>query len=136
MSGPGVRPRRTLSVLAYAIGALALIVAVICPVILHQRQNAWNDSALRSQCHNLAALPSAALFGGLQIAFALIAATAFLIAWRGTRGEDVARWLIPLTAGLVVLAALIALYGALIVVDAPTSPYQGVDGSGLPCGSG
>ncbi|MGC4961703.1 hypothetical protein [Gordonia sp. DT101] len=136
MSGSEMRATRNPSWIAASIGLVTLVVASACPVILQLRRDDWVRDAIRTQCRDLAALPPAAVFGGLQITFALIAAAAFAMSWRRVRTDGGRSRLVPILAVLVFVGVAVAIYGALIVIDAPTSPYSGVDGSGLPCGSG
>ncbi|NDZ93651.1 hypothetical protein G3I13_24110 [Streptomyces sp. SID6673] len=132
----GVRTHRNQGWSACAMGVVALLVSVASPAILQMRNDAWVDDALRTRCRDLAELPPATLFGALQITFAVIAAIAFVVSWRRARPAGAPTLLIAIAAVLFVVAVLVIVYGALIVVDAPTSPFEGVDGSGVPCGSG
>ncbi|MDL9947996.1 hypothetical protein QSJ19_20895 [Gordonia sp. ABSL11-1] len=112
-------------------GLLTLGLSIACPVILQVRRDAWNEQTIESGCEHLTPLPSAALFGGVQVILALISVVALTVYIRRSHS-----WATVIVAGVLVAALLTSAYGAMIILDAPTDPHDGVDGSGLPCGSG
>ncbi|ROZ85801.1 hypothetical protein EEB19_24675 [Gordonia sp. OPL2] len=118
------------------LGILAAALAVVAPVVLRVRQDRWTAHAVQTSCKDLPAIPSPVLFGGLQAALALIAVASFAISIRQLARRRTGGVAVIAASTLLVGAVIVGATGALTMVDAPTSPTQGVDGSGIPCGSG
>ena len=118
---------------AAATALISIAAALASIVVLQHERDIWVEQAVKAGCRDLQPLPSATLFGGLAIVLSILACAAIVAGW--TRSSP-PTWLVLIALAMLVVAAGLALYGIVTVIDAPSSPYHGVDGSGLPCGSG
>ncbi|GAA5088397.1 hypothetical protein [Nocardia iowensis] len=121
-----------------AAGVGALAIAVVALWIRHDRRQAWQDSIVAAGCRVVAPLPDVSVPTTLA---AVASAVAFgCLAFHSRflmRGEY--RWRrlrAALGTALAVAAISFFAIGLFLVTSTPSDPYLGLDGSGLPCGSG
>ncbi|MFF0490960.1 hypothetical protein ACFYTQ_18225 [Nocardia sp. NPDC004068] len=128
MTLPRLRP-------ALIVGPIALAAAALAFWTRAARRARWHDEVVGTHCRLVPPLPDVTAVTVLAIVAAALAAACFALACRVLANRS-PRPLLILAAVLCALAVGGVVTGVFFLISAPTDPYGGLDGSGLPCGSG
>lgn len=112
-------------------GVLALGVGALAYWYRWSRRQHWLETVLANDCRHVPPLPQVGAVTLVGIAMCLVAAACSAVALlRFSRATTA-------LAGILLTTALLgALGGTVVLIDTPTTPSDGLDGSGLPCPSG
>ncbi|TCO50660.1 hypothetical protein [Actinocrispum wychmicini] len=134
---PDIRRRWSVNATLACVGTGGLAGAVVLFWVGGIRQQQWLDTVRAAKCRDVPPLPdlTATDWGGVGL-FALATVCLACLASLPRRGARRV-WARRTVAALLAAAAFAGLLvGGVAAATRPTSPSQGVDGSGLPCGGG